>query len=89
MAERAGGTRLALDCDMSTDLADWIVAVCSAYLALGAAFALGFVSIGVSRIDPGARGMPVAVRCLLWPGAALLWPLMLYKWVTQKVPPVA
>lgn len=74
---------------MSIELAGWIVAVCAAYLALGAAFALAFVSFGVSRIDPSAQGMPVVARCLLWPGAALLWPLMLFKWSTQNSPPVA
>ena len=74
--------------DMSIQLADWIVGVCAAYLALGAVFALAFVSFGAARIDPDAQGMPVAARCLLWPGAALLWPLMLFKWLTQTAPPL-
>lgn len=73
---------------MSIQLADWIVAVGAAYLALGAVFALAFVSFGAARIDPDAQGMPVAARCLLWPGAALLWPLMFFKWFTQKAPPL-
>jgi hypothetical protein len=88
MARCADGTRQALDFDMSTELAGLFLAVCAAYLALGAAFALAFVGFGVSRIDPDAKGMPLAARCLLWPGAALLWPLMLYKWLTQKAPPL-
>ena len=84
---RADGTRPALDFNMSIQWAGWVVAMCSAYLALGAAFALAFVTCGAARIDPDARGMPWAARCLLFPGAALLWPLLLFKWSTQKAPP--
>jgi hypothetical protein len=73
---------------MSIEYAGWVLTACGAYLALGAVFALAFVSFGAARIDPDARGMPFAARCLLWPGAALLWPLLLFKWSTQKAPPV-
>ena len=74
---------------MSIEWAGWILAACGLYLGLGAAFALAFVTFGAARIDPDAKGMPLAARCLLWPGAALLWPLLLLKWLTQKAPPLA
>jgi hypothetical protein len=85
----ACGTRRGLDLDMSTEFANWIVTVCGGYLALGAVFALAFVSFGAGRIDPDAKGMPCVARCLLLPGAALLWPVMLFKWFKQKAPPAA
>ena len=74
--------------NMNTEIAGWIVALGAAYLALGAAFALAFVSIGAARIDEQAGNMPWTARCILLPGAALLWPLMLVKWLTLKVPPI-
>jgi hypothetical protein len=34
-------------------------------------------------------GWVLAACGLLLPGAALLWPLLLFKWLAQKAPPVA
>jgi uncharacterized membrane protein len=74
---------------VTVELAGWIVGVLGAYLAIGTVFALAFVVWGASRIDPGARGMPPSARALIVPGAAALWPLVLVKWLRQKVPPVS
>lgn len=73
---------------MSPELAGAILAACGAYMAFGCVFALAFVTFGAQRIDPDARGMPLSARCLIAPGAALLWPLMAFKWSTQKAPPI-
>ncbi len=74
---------------MSVETASLIVSLAGIYLAIGAVFALGFVTLGVSRIDPGAKGMAVQARAIIFPGVMGLWPLMLVKLFTQKAPPVS
>ena len=74
---------------MSVETAEALVGMFAGYLALGLAFALAFVARGVAAIDPAARGMPRLARLLIVPGAAALWPLMFWKWITQKSPPVS
>jgi hypothetical protein len=70
-------------------MAEALVGTLAGYLALGLAFALVFVTWGVAAIDPAAQGMPRLARLLILPGAAALWPLLLWKWFTQKSPPVS
>ena len=74
---------------MSVDPARWLAGALAAYGGLGLLFAMAFVVAGAPRIDPAARGMPWSVRLLLVPGAAALWPLMLFKWVARPSPPEA
>jgi hypothetical protein len=74
---------------MSVETAEVIVGALAGYLVLGLAFALALMTRGVAAIDPDARGMPWPARLLIVPGAAALWPLMLWKWFTQKAPPVS
>jgi hypothetical protein len=50
-----------------------------AYAALGAVVALAFLTVGIERVDPAARGA-YAFRPLLLPGVILLWPLVLWRW---------
>ena len=64
-----------------------IIAVVLAYLALGILFALWFVIVGVTRLDPGSRGAPFAFRMLILPGVAVLWPVMLIKSVRARAAP--
>ena len=47
---------------------------------LGALVALVFLTFGIDRIDPDARGA-YAFRPLLVPGIVLLWPLVLWRWL--------
>ena len=74
---------------MSLETASLIVTLFGLYFAIGAVFALFFVTLGASRIDPAAKGMPVQARLILFPGVMGLWPLMLIKSFTQKAPPVS
>jgi hypothetical protein len=74
---------------MSVETADLIVGTLVGYLVLGLAFALAFITRGVAAIDPNAQGMPWPARLLIVPGVAALWPLMLWKWFTQKSPPLS
>jgi hypothetical protein len=56
----------------------WLAA---GYTAAGTAFALAFVTAGVGRLDPSARGAPLGFRLLILPGAGALWPLLAVKWI--------
>lgn len=67
--------------------AEWIVAVAVGYAAVGLLFGLAFVTIGVTRLDPAARGTSVAFRVLILPGAVALWPFLLLKWVSAARAP--
>ena len=52
-----------------------------AYLAAGFLVALGFVSLGLNRVLAEPRPVTVAARIILIPGAALLWPYILMRWL--------
>jgi len=67
--------------------AELIVVACAAHLALGLAFAVPFVTFGIGRIDPDARQGTLGFRLLIVPGATLLWPLLLARWVRGAGPP--
>jgi len=58
-----------------------------AYTALGVAFALAFVTVGVKRIDAQAVGSNVGFRLLIFPGSVAFWPLLLRRWVSGKEEP--
>ena len=68
-------------------IAQALVTAAAVHLSLGVAFALPFVHWGVGRIDPDAREGTWGFRVLILPGAALLWPLLLVRWVRGAGPP--
>jgi hypothetical protein len=70
---------------MSALLAELFVGLLSAYGLLGLLFGVCFVTVGVSRLDPMARGTGPGFRLLILPGAAVLWPWLLYRWVRGSV----
>lgn len=49
------------------------------YIAVGLLIGLGFVTFGVAKV----QAMPVTLgaRILLWPGATVLWPFVLSRWL--------
>jgi len=51
------------------------------YLWTGVLFALAFVAIGITRLDPAAKGSSWGFRLLIVPGAVALWPWLLARWV--------
>ena len=53
------------------------------YALAGAAVAFAFILVGVDRVDAAAR-RAIAFRPLLLPGAALLWPLVLARWIATE-----
>jgi hypothetical protein len=49
------------------------------YAACGLVTAVAFVSIGVTRVQPQA--MSLGARILILPGAVVLWPYVLMRWL--------
>lgn len=72
---------------MPESLAELLVAAALAYLGLGAAFAVAFVTWGVSRIDEQTRGATVGFRLAVLPASAALWPLLAWRWARRLPPP--
>ncbi len=62
-------------------VAETVVVAVSAYLACGLLFGLAFVTAGVGRVDPAARGTSVGFRLLILPGTAALWPFLAARWL--------
>ena len=51
------------------------------YLFCGLAFAIPFVLVGVSKIDPHAAHGSWGFRALIIPGTMFLWPLLARRWM--------
>lgn len=62
-------------------VASVLVAALTAYAAVGAGVSVLFLTVGIDRCAPAARGA-YAFRPLLAPGIVLLWPLVLVRWAT-------
>ncbi len=62
-------------------LAAIIVAAGELYAAIGVLVALGFVTIGILRAMPHAGPVTFGARILILPGAAVLWPWVLRRWI--------
>jgi hypothetical protein len=58
-----------------------IVGTVEAYCAVGAVFAPAFLIRAVTRMDHGVFGAPLAMRILILPGVAALWPLLAWRWI--------
>lgn len=61
-----------------------VLLVLAVYALAGTAFALAFVTAGVTRLDPAARGTSWAFRALILPGSVALWPVLAVKWAQHK-----
>lgn len=51
------------------------------YATLGLITSVAFVTFGVTRVLPHPVPVTVGARILLLPGAAVLWPYVLIRWV--------
>ena len=55
------------------------------YVAAGVAVAAAFVAFGVTRVLPEYLPVTVGARILLFlPGAAMLWPYVLARWLKSS-----
>jgi hypothetical protein len=64
--------------------AELVLLAVGGYLLAGLLFGLAFVTVGVTRMDPAARGTSAAFRLLILPGSVALWPLLAAKWAGHK-----
>ena len=63
-------------------MASAIVTTITIYLWVRLAVGGLFLAFGIERVDPATRGA-YAFRPLLLPGAVLLWPYVLRRWVAK------
>jgi hypothetical protein len=54
------------------------------YALLGIVTAVAFVTFGVSQVLPHAATVTVGARLLFLPGAAVLWPYVLLRWLKSR-----
>ena len=52
-----------------------------AYAAAGLVVGIVFVTYGVTRVLAPPRPASIGARLILLPGAIVLWPLVLYRWM--------
>ena len=62
-----------------------LVLALEVYAALGLAFAVVFVSFGVQKIDPEAKGTKLGFRLLIIPGVMAFWPMLLRRWASGVI----
>ncbi len=55
-----------------------------AYFLVGVLFALYFVFVGATRLDPLMKETKQVVRVLLFPGVIATWPFLLRKLLKSK-----
>lgn len=65
---------------MSEPVARLLLTVAGIYALAGALFAIPFAWRGAGTVEPVAREGTRGFRLLILPGAATLWPLLLYRW---------
>jgi hypothetical protein len=56
------------------------------YVILGIVTAVAFVIFGVAQVLPHTA-MTMGARILLLPGAAVLWPYVLFRWLKSRGTP--
>ena len=61
-----------------------VLLVAAGYLAAGLLFGVAFVTVGVARIDPAARGTSASFRFVILPGSVALWPALAVVWVRHR-----
>jgi hypothetical protein len=57
------------------------------YVAAGSVFAFAFVLYGVTRVLDQPAAVSTGARVLLFPASALLWPLVLRRWLKAPARP--
>ena len=62
-------------------VAEWFINLLGVYTGIGLLFAIAFLTVGISQVDPDAKGSGVGFRLIILPGVAALWPVLLTRWV--------
>jgi len=61
-----------------------LLLIVAAYLFCGLIFAIPFIAKGITIVDEGAHGSSIGFRIIIIPGAIVLWPFLLRKWIKAK-----
>lgn len=69
-------------------VAEVIVYLIFAYLALGFLFAVWFVTVGISKLDDAAKGTGIGFRLFIFWGSLLLWPVIAKRCIRGEKRPV-
>lgn len=65
-----------------------MVAILGGYLLAGVGFGLLFAAgNGARRIDPAAAHASPGFRFIVFPGVAIFWPYLLFRWLRATAPP--
>jgi hypothetical protein len=54
------------------------------YAVVGVGIALAFVASGAERVLPQPASFTLGARLMLVPGAAILWPYVLIRWLGAR-----
>lgn len=60
----------------------WLQTFVVTWLAAGVLVAAPFLAFALGRVVDGAAGSSLMFRLMMLPGAALLWPVVLHRWIT-------
>ena len=60
---------------------EWLLDLLGVYAGAGLLFAIAFLTVGISHVDPDSKGSGVGFRLIILPGVVALWPLLLSRWV--------
>jgi hypothetical protein len=66
---------------------EWLLDLLGVYAGAGLLFAIAFLTVGISRVDPDSKGSGVGFRLIILPGVAALWPVLLTRWVGKRTVP--
>jgi len=67
-----------------SSMAAILLSAVALYVAAGIATGLAFVLFGVTQVFPHPVSVTPGARIVLLPGAALLWPLVLRRWLKSR-----
>jgi hypothetical protein len=68
-------------------LAELVTMLMSAYAMIGALFAIAFLTRGITRVDPVAKGSTRGFKLIVFPGIVALWPVLLQRWIVSRRQP--
>ena len=63
-----------------------LLLVAKLYVIFGLCTAVAFVMFGVTRVLSPPMSATIGARILFIPGAAALWPYVLYRWLKPRRP---
>ena len=68
-------------------VAGWFINLFGVYTGIGLLFAIAFLTVGISQVDPDSKGSGVGFRLIILPGVAALWPVLFTRWIAKgRVP---